>query len=164
MKLELRIQEITVKVVTADSIRQEPERRHGELWSSLQATQYVSVAPWQDPATITWGWVVFVCGFFRGWLTDRSVWLMMLQLRRSLLLGLGVNGLAFGGKGVSLVVCVCFLADAWLIHVHMWQHIVASCFACGGVLEIWASHIWMEDFILMPTLIPKYNWDFCVQH
>lgn len=34
-------------------------------------------------------------------------------------MGLGVNGLVFGGRGVSLVMHICFLADAWPIHVHM---------------------------------------------
>ena len=146
----------------ADSVSQEPERWRGELQSSLWATQYVSVAPQHYPATVAWGWAVFVCSFFRGWLTDRFLWLTMLQLRRNLLRGLGVNGLAFGGRGVSLVMRVCFLADAWLIHVHVWQHIVTCCFGCEEMQEIWASHIWMEDSILMLTLIPNYNWDFYV--
>lgn len=158
----MRIQERTVNAMTADSISQEPKRRRGELRSSLRATRYVFIAPWCYPATIAWGWAVFICSFFRGWLIDRFLWLTMLQVRRNLLIGLGVNGLAFGGRGVSLVMRVCFLADAWPIHVHMWQCIVTCCFGCGGMQETWASHKWMEDFILIPTLIPNYNWDFYV--
>jgi len=61
---------------------------------------------------------------------------MVLQLRRNLLVGLGVSGLAFGGRGVSLAMRVHFLADAWPIHLHTGQHIVTCCFGTGGMQEI----------------------------